>query len=107
MYTIAILDFTFTEDPHNSKVRHEVKLTDIHTHKVFYDKLTFIYLTMPRFTKTQFPTNLPQGEELKVNAQKEDCPSCGFPPFGGIEGGDKWLYVSKKPAQVRAATGAV
>ncbi len=52
VYTIAILDFTFNEDQHNNKVRHEVKLTDVDTNKVFYDKLTFIYLTMPRFTKT-------------------------------------------------------
>jgi predicted transposase/invertase (TIGR01784 family) len=26
-------------------------LSDIETHKVFYDKLTFIYLEMPKFTK--------------------------------------------------------
>lgn len=52
VYTIAILDFSFNEDQDNNKVRHEVKLTDIDTNEVFYDKLTFIYLTMPRFTKT-------------------------------------------------------
>ena len=30
---------------------HEVKLVDLYTHKVFYDKLTFIYLEMPKFNK--------------------------------------------------------
>jgi predicted transposase/invertase (TIGR01784 family) len=52
VYTIAILDFVFEEDKHDpDKYRYDVKLTDIKTHKVFYDKLTFIYLEMPKFTK--------------------------------------------------------
>jgi len=53
VYTIAILDFVFEEDkkePH--KYRYDIKLTDIETKKVFYDKLTFIYLEMPKFNKT-------------------------------------------------------
>ena len=52
VYIIAILNFIFDEDkddPH--KYRYDVKLTDIKTHKIFYDKLTFIYLEMPKFTK--------------------------------------------------------
>ena len=32
---------------------HEVKLVDLYTHKVFYDKLTFVYLEMPKFNKTE------------------------------------------------------
>ncbi|HJA82645.1 MAG TPA: PD-(D/E)XK nuclease family transposase, partial [Candidatus Bacteroides intestinavium] len=32
---------------------HEVKLMDTRTKEVFYDKLTFIYLEMPKFTKTE------------------------------------------------------
>jgi predicted transposase/invertase (TIGR01784 family) len=53
VYTIAILDFVFDEDKNNpDKFRYDVKLTDIETKKVFYDKLTFIYLEMPKFTKT-------------------------------------------------------
>jgi len=35
-----------------NKFRYDVKLTDIDTHKVFYDKLTFIYLEMPKFNKS-------------------------------------------------------
>jgi predicted transposase/invertase (TIGR01784 family) len=53
VYTIAILDFVFDadkNDPH--KFRYDVKLSDIETHQVFYDKLTFIYLEMPKFNKT-------------------------------------------------------
>jgi predicted transposase/invertase (TIGR01784 family) len=52
VYVIGILNFVFEEnsnDPH--KYRYDVMLTDIETHKIFYDKLTFIYLEMPKFTK--------------------------------------------------------
>jgi predicted transposase/invertase (TIGR01784 family) len=52
VYVIAILDFVFDEDKHNpNKYRYDIKLSDIETHKVFYDKLTFIYLEMPKFNK--------------------------------------------------------
>ncbi len=53
VYTIAILDFVFDEDKEKpEKFRYDIKLTDIETKKVFYDKLTFIYLEMPKFNKT-------------------------------------------------------
>ena len=53
IYTIAILDFVFDSDKNDlDKFRYDVKLTDIETKKVFYDKLTFIYLEMPKFNKT-------------------------------------------------------
>lgn len=53
VYTIAILDFVFDSDKNEpEKFRYDVKLTDIETNKVFYDKLTFIYLEMPKFNKT-------------------------------------------------------
>jgi len=53
VYTIAILDFVFEEDKDNQgKFRYDIKLTDQETQKVFYDKLTFIYLEMPKFNKT-------------------------------------------------------
>ncbi|MCP4395628.1 MAG: Rpn family recombination-promoting nuclease/putative transposase [Alphaproteobacteria bacterium] len=52
IYTIAILDFIFDEDKNDvDKYFYKVKLTDVDTHKVFYDKLTFIYLEMPKFQK--------------------------------------------------------
>ena len=53
VYTIAILDFVFDEDKNQpDKYRYDVKLADIETKKVFYDKLTFIYLEMPKFKKS-------------------------------------------------------
>ena len=53
VYTVAILDFVFDEDKdEHGKYRYDIKLSDIETKKVFYDKLTFIYLEMPKFNKT-------------------------------------------------------
>jgi len=53
VYTIAILDFVFDEDKNEpDKFRYDVKLSDIETKKVFYNKLTFIYLEMPKFNKS-------------------------------------------------------
>lgn len=59
VYTIGILDFVFPnhEYPQDS-LRHEVKLVDMDDKHVFYDKLTFLYLEMPKFTKGE--------EELKT-----------------------------------------
>jgi predicted transposase/invertase (TIGR01784 family) len=52
VYTIAILDFVFDEDKEEpEKYRYDIKLSDIETHSVFYDKLMFIYLEMPKFNK--------------------------------------------------------
>jgi len=67
VYTIGILDFVFAEDQDDQEVfHHEVKLVDQSTQKVFYDKLTYIYLEMPKFKKTE--------QELETHF-------------------DKWLYV--------------
>lgn len=54
VYTIGILDFVFPnhEYPQDS-LRHEVKLVDVDDKHVFYDKLTFLYLEMPKFTKKE------------------------------------------------------
>ncbi|WP_072620580.1 Rpn family recombination-promoting nuclease/putative transposase [Spirulina major] len=53
VYLVAILDFVFDEDKNDpDKYRYNIKLTDTETCKVFYDKLTFIYLEIPKFTKT-------------------------------------------------------
>jgi len=63
VYTVAILNFVF-EDGKNDpdKYRYDVMLTDIETCKIFYDKLTFIYLEMPKFTKG--------AEELETHFEK-------------------------------------
>lgn len=69
VYTIGILNFVFDEDKASAEcVHHEVKLMDTTTRKVFFDKLTFIYLELPKFTKTE--------NELETSF-------------------DKWIYVLK------------
>lgn len=52
VYIIGILNFTFDKDNDNY-FHHEVQLFDNKTKEVFYDKLTFIYLEMPKFNKTE------------------------------------------------------
>ncbi|MFM2343605.1 MAG: hypothetical protein RLZZ210_213 [Pseudomonadota bacterium] len=52
VYTIAILDFTFSEDNDSNTVVHTVQLKD-QNNKLFYDKLMFVYLTLPNFNKTE------------------------------------------------------
>jgi len=51
VYTIGILDFVFDEHKNDSTIIHTVKLKDQSNH-VFYDKLTFIYIELPKFDKT-------------------------------------------------------
>jgi len=63
VYTVAILDFVFDEDKNDpDKYRYDVMLTDIETHKIFYDKLMFTYLAMPKFNK--------KVEELETRFEK-------------------------------------
>lgn len=82
VYAIGILDFCFDNDSPDY-YHHEVKLLDTKTKKVFYDKLTYIFLEMPKFRKTE--------EELETLF-------------------DKWLYAIKhlvtlmdRPAVLREA----
>lgn len=53
VYTVGILNFAFPEDGDSDAVRREIKLTDIGTSKVFYDKLTFVYVELAKFHKTE------------------------------------------------------
>ena len=54
VYTIGILDFVFDEDKDDKEYYHHVvKLMDVNKKEVFYDKLTYIYLEMPKFQKTE------------------------------------------------------
>ena len=50
VYTVGILNFVFDEND-DSYYHHEVKLVDMRSKEVFYDKLTFVYLEMPKFNK--------------------------------------------------------
>ena len=63
VYMVAILDFVFNEDKNDpDKYRYDIMLTDIETHKIFYHKLLFTYLEMPKFNKTV--------EELETRFEK-------------------------------------
>ncbi|MBP7497190.1 MAG: PD-(D/E)XK nuclease family transposase [Bacteroidales bacterium] len=54
IYTIGILDFVFEEDKYNPDFFHwEVKLMETTKKTVFNDKLTYIYLELPKFNKTE------------------------------------------------------
>ena len=54
VYTVGILDFVFPDHEYpKDSLRHEVKLVDVDDKHVFYDKLTFLYLEMPKFSKKE------------------------------------------------------
>ena len=54
VYTIGLLNFNFADGLENAKRwHHEVKLMDVDTHEVFYDKLTYIYVEIPKFDKKE------------------------------------------------------
>ena len=55
VYCIGILDFTFDDyetEPERSEYLHSIKLKN-QNGKVFYDKLTYLYIEMPNFQKTE------------------------------------------------------
>ncbi|MFK7001147.1 Rpn family recombination-promoting nuclease/putative transposase [Flavobacterium oreochromis] len=59
VFCIGILDFTFDDyenEPEKSEVLHTIKLKN-QNGKVFYDKLTYIYLEMPNFLKAENELN--------------------------------------------------
>lgn len=69
VYTVALLNFDMKDDAfEKEQIRHHVQLCDTATHKVFYDKLEFIYVEIAKFDKSL--------EELETLY-------------------DKWLYVLK------------
>ena len=54
VYTVGILNFIFPDDEYDEECyHHEVKLMDTADKHVFFDKLTFVYLEMPKFNKTE------------------------------------------------------
>lgn len=75
VYTIGILDFTFDSDKNDhTKFRYDVKLKDLETNKIFYNKLTFIYFEMPKFNKTldQLETKFDKWLYILKNLHKLD-----------------------------------
>ncbi|MEZ4956843.1 MAG: Rpn family recombination-promoting nuclease/putative transposase [Saprospiraceae bacterium] len=67
VYTVGILDFIFDDHKNENELLHFVELKNQKC-EVFYDKLKFIYIELPKFNKTE--------EELETHF-------------------DKWLYVLK------------
>jgi predicted transposase/invertase (TIGR01784 family) len=68
VYTVGVLDFIFDDHKHENTLLHIVELKDQEC-RVFYEKLKFIYLELPKFTKTleELSTHLdkwlfPEGE---------------------------------------------
>jgi len=54
VYTVGVLNFTFPGEEYPAdKFLHEIKLKDVEDNHVFYDKLTFLYLEMPKFNKRE------------------------------------------------------
>ena len=54
VYTIGILNFVFPDDEYSPDcLHHTVKLMDVNDKHVFFDKLSFIYLEMPKFKKSE------------------------------------------------------
>ena len=73
VYTVGILDFIFDDNKSNDKIIHFVELKNQDC-EVFYDKLKFIYIELPKFKKTE--------EELETHF-------------------DKWLYVFRHLSQLQ------
>lgn len=51
VFLIGLMDFCF-DDSHRDKFLHRIQLTTRDTGEVFYDKLGFIFIEMPKFEKT-------------------------------------------------------
>jgi predicted transposase/invertase (TIGR01784 family) len=80
VYCIAILDFVFDDLNLSANLRHDVQLIETSTKLLFYDKLRFVFLEMPKFDKTE--------DEL-------------------VSHYDKWLYVLKNLARLQDAPARI
>ena len=72
VYTVGILDFIFDDHKNDETLVHIVELKNQHG-EVFYEKLKFIYIELPKFTKSL--------EQLETHL-------------------DKWLFLFKHLAQL-------
>jgi len=70
VYSVGVLDFTFDEHKKDDTIIHTVSLKNQHCEE-FYRKLKFVYIELPKFTKTE--------EELETHF-------------------DKWLYIKERAA---------
>jgi predicted transposase/invertase (TIGR01784 family) len=74
VYVVAVMDFNLNLDGIHEGCLHHVKIVELESNKVFHDKLTFVYIEMPKFVKKL--------EELEDNI-------------------DKWLYVLKNISKLQ------
>lgn len=51
IYTVSFLNFNIGDFATDPNFKHVVRLMDVDTKRVFYNKLTYIYLEMPKFDK--------------------------------------------------------
>jgi len=51
VFAVAILDFTFKDMDKEKTVVNKIQLLDIKSHELFYDKLAYVFVQMPNFTK--------------------------------------------------------
>jgi predicted transposase/invertase (TIGR01784 family) len=72
VYTVGVLDFVFDDHQNEDTMLHIVELKNQHC-EVFYEKLKFIYVELPKFTKSL--------EELETHL-------------------DKWLFLLKHLAEL-------
>lgn len=84
VYTVAIMDFEFENGrkkrSDDMQYLHTIQLMDVDRQTIFYDKLTFIYLEVPRFKK--------QEHELQTRF-------------------DKWMYVLKNLHRLESRSSAL
>ncbi len=81
VYAVALLNFDFNEEAFDKDdINHDVGLLDKKTHRVFNDKLTFKYVEIAKFNKTE--------DELVTLY-------------------DKWLYVLKNLSRLDAQPAAL
>ena len=79
VYTIGLLNFADGLDD-AKRWHHEVKLMDVETKEVFYDKLTYVYVEIPKFNKKE--------SELKTMY-------------------DKWMFVLKNLSRLMSRPAAL
>jgi len=53
VYFVGILEFKMDENKHNDNYLTKVQLCNVDTKEPFYDKLTYYYIEMPKFKKTE------------------------------------------------------
>ena len=78
VYVIALMNFNFPRKEYQADdYYHRIMLTDLNDNHVFYDKLTLIYLEMPKVGHAKLDMNRPLDRWLRVLYKlwgEEDCP---------------------------------